>query len=418
MRAKVALLLALLLATLPHLSASAEEAPPISHAPSAQFGGAGTSAPGAGLGASSAQFGGAGTPAPGLGFGAPSAQFGGASTPEEGAGLGAPQAQPTDSMEAAPKLEDLLDRAIRANPEIALARAEVQRAQAGLQETRLRVVRELTSKFHELQSLQEQLEQAQQIAQNQQQMHELGTVSIREAIAAREKPAQLRQQTQRLEAELNYLTGEGMEEPEAALRPVAPEQRGADETPSRGAEPGPAAAPRITTAQAAYRVEQRPPLPEKYETLLDAPLESFEIQEDDLKDLKAQLAAQLGVEVLYAPGPKIATNPPPVPALSLSNTTWRAVLHAVAHTNMEQRIALNHPVFLFRDEGVLVASRQQAQRMAGAAIRRRSRFWCPRMWMPHRSGWWWTAAAGSCCLNTTRFWRRAPRLKRRTWHMP
>lgn len=267
------------------------------------------------------------------------------------------QEQDEKEKEAAPQrpqlsepLEKLLGHALENCALIRVAEADVQRSQAALAETRLRVAREITTKYEERLLIQgeiEHIESLMRISQVGQEARAQRTGSVAvpspgaedaqaRALGLPEKKQQLR----RVEAELEYLLGEVPKEGEL-LKVRIPSSV--------------ASSLEAETTKDAPEALVREPMPENFEKLF-AQTVDFEVPEMKYPELAQLLSERWGVTVLSHPTLRDQTGP----ALSLKQVTWRQVLELISD--------LTQTAFIFRDYGVLIVRSEWGRGIAGAAI--------------------------------------------------
>jgi hypothetical protein len=224
-------------------------------------------------------------------------------------------------------LAEMLEAALRSNPEILQAEAKVRQAQANLNQARLKVMEEVVSAFHEREKQEAVIRGVEQTLERTKTRVKTGTETQLELGAAEQAYAEARAKFLQNEARARYILGLG------GL---------VGETAGLGAN---------TTLQGAAPVErprrERPPIPEKYLKLLEKkvsqPVNLFSVSE-----IGACLREELQTQVISTLG-EVGNRSFPFEG------SLRSVLTAAAD--------LSGVVVVFRDYGVLLTTRELAATM-------------------------------------------------------
>jgi hypothetical protein len=224
-------------------------------------------------------------------------------------------------------LAEMLEAALRSNPQILQAEAKVRQAQANLNQARLKVMEEVVTAFHEREKQEAAIRGADVTLERMKQMVKVGTVNPSELAPAEQAHSEAKAKLMQGEAHARYLLGLGGLVGEAAgLAALAPGQP-------------PAERPR----------RERPPIPEKYRAALEKEV-SGTIDFSSTKRLAFSLQTELQTQVVcmldlsYDAGD-----------VSLEGKSLRGVLTAAAD--------IYGVAFVFRDYGVLLTTRERAATM-------------------------------------------------------
>ena len=233
----------------------------------------------------------------------------------------------------APKLADvprnlaeMLTTALSSNPEILQAEAKVRRAQADLNQVRLKVTEAVVTAFHEREKQEAAIRATEQTFANARRMAKTGTVSESETIAAKRAYVEEKAKHLQNEARTRYLLGLGAG---MAGGPVG-----------AGLE-----APRPESPR-----RERPPIPEKYREALEKKV-SRPIDFATTEAFAEFLKEELQTPVITFGSRKMGWPD----GLRLEDQPLRVVLTVAAD--------LNHVVVIFRDYGVLLTDREGAAKM-------------------------------------------------------
>jgi hypothetical protein len=233
------------------------------------------------------------------------------------------EAPPAPKLADVPRnLAEMLTVALRSNPEILQAEAKVRRAEADLNQVRLKVTEAVVTAFHEREKQEAAIRATEQTFANARKMARTGTVSQTETIAAERAYVEERAKHVQNEARARYLLGLGVRmggESAAGSEPPLPER------PRRA----------------------RPPIPEKYRQALEKKL-SRPMELVSAETLAAFLQEELQTQVINVLGNHGCGGF----GVKLENETLRVALTA-AHD-------VCGFVFVFRDYGILLTNGQGA----------------------------------------------------------
>ena len=253
-----------------------------------------------------------------------------------------PEEPPTNrpggpSVPAVPKtLDEMLDLALRSNPDILVAEAKLRQAQAELNQARLKVAKEVLSAYNQrrmqeltVKTLSEDLEMVRKRVS-------IGTSSTEEerkaALAQAEAEAVLSSGV----GTLRYLLGLGS-------KLELPEEK-----------------PAVKPEKPAPQRMRRPPIPERFREALEKPVH-LQFENLSFEKMIAQLQAEAGNDLSF---------------ILDSSVDFHAL---TATMNLQKELPLRiallaiHDQFLgicfvFRDYGILVSTDNDAKRFSGAAI--------------------------------------------------
>jgi hypothetical protein len=270
----------------------------------------------------------------------------GARVPQEAPG-GAPR----------PAQDEMTLRALRSNPEVLRAEAQVREAEAALWDVRLRVIRDLAVARAEMDRLSAAVRKTESDIERMRQLVNTGQAPQEAVIEAEAALAEARARRAQTESQLRYLLGEGAE----ALPPPGNAPSG---LPGAAGPTAPAEPPRQRDEASD---EGRPGVPESYRELLEK-----KVSVNTRLTLKAAVgwledqARPLNVQsVLAEPDPE--TDPAIRGRRHLFSESFdfegvplRSVLEAFADAF--------DVCFLFRDYGIVVTTRDRARAIRAAAI--------------------------------------------------
>jgi len=239
-----------------------------------------------------------------------------------------------DSQKIPSSLEEMISTALRSNPEVLFAQAKVRQSEAELNETRLRVTREV-ARIHGQREQQERVMTTLRKEHDRiREMFKNGVISDSEVAKITIELAEAGARLSEIEADARYLLGLGGS--------VAPEPIDIE-----------------LGAPDAIGMALRPEIPEPFRELLEKRVD-VDFEEATLPDVLAQLASLVDNRISF-----ITANNPGYAMLMINfklarGTTLGSVLLALA-----DRYQL---CFVFRDYGLLVTDPHQAKYLNGATI--------------------------------------------------
>ncbi len=223
-------------------------------------------------------------------------------------------------------LEEILEQALRSNPEILVGQAKLREAQAELNQRRLSVTQQVVRLHFQRDEDQQLIQQKRKSLQRLQQMVTTGTISDEEVRAVSIEIAQAEGNLARVEADLRYAMGAGGSgEIDPAVHTDPWGQRYDFQT-----EVEPAPAP-------------RPQVPESIAAILDGKRIQVEFHEQPLREVAQFLSQVSGLNFLLSPP---VANDEIVLTLNLQGeVSLRQLFHAIAD--------LTEVHFAVREYGIL-----------------------------------------------------------------
>jgi outer membrane efflux protein len=276
--------------------------------------------------------------------------------PAAGPGNPSPGSMPGSMPGRLPdSLDGMLAIALRTNPEVLQAEAKLNRAQADLNQARLKVIREVITAFHERKKLEETTDvQASQL-ERMQKMVETGQAPTDSAGQARLQLTEARARLAQVEAQIRYMMGND-----------AGGSLGSGKSPPRLPGSGAPAGPGPGSAASGPRPESeprpRPPVPERLEQALNQRV-SLNIPEGNgvLQPVCEQIRKALGGQTLVIHAS--ITNQGEIPVqtpIELKDVPLKDALLAVAD--------LFRVSFVLRDYGLLMVAPEEAMAYPSTTI--------------------------------------------------
>lgn len=249
----------------------------------------------------------------------------------------APQSTARGSVPAVPKtLDEMLDLALRANPDILVAEAKLRQAQAELNQAHLKVAKEVLSAYSQRKMQELTVKTLSEDLENVRKRISVGTASTDEERKAALAEAEAQAVLSAGEGTLRYLLGLGgkLELPEG--KPEAKPEK---------AEP--------------QRL-RRPPIPERFREVLEKPVH-LQFENLSLDKIIAQVQAEAGSDLSFILNPRSDW-------LALSATMNFAKELPLRTALLAIHDQFGDFCFVFRDYGILVSTENDARQISGAVI--------------------------------------------------
>ncbi|MHC4931072.1 MAG: hypothetical protein ACYTGV_02640 [Planctomycetota bacterium] len=239
-------------------------------------------------------------------------------------------------------LEGMLEMALRLNPDLALAESRVREAQAELNRTRLSVVQQVATLYHERTHQQKLKDGRASSVARLKQLHDTGRIDLHALAEAALQQAEAEAKLARIEAEIRYLLGVGSKVKVTFGEPAS-KAAGAARTSAAG----------------------RPPLRDHESRML---LHDIKVDWDNLPMTAVLKALQEACDggLVFLPGPGMDAD-------SLKNLTitlklpetirLKSAIVAIADYLREYDLC-----FVFREYGVVLADRETAEGMVAPTI--------------------------------------------------